>query len=105
MFDITFDIIEFRWMKAEIQTDDFDGMLFATGIWDAFTEMLKALINLAYGISEVRCNWQEEPGQNTWVFSKDGKELHFKVIHFGTNFSNAPEESTDKLFEGHIDFR
>ncbi|HEY9062623.1 MAG TPA: hypothetical protein VIO64_19310 [Pseudobacteroides sp.] len=63
MFDITFDIIEFRWMKAEIQTDDFDETLFATGIWDAFSEMLEALIKLDYGISEAKYNWQEEPGK------------------------------------------
>ena len=104
VFDITFDIIEFRWMKAEIQTNDFEGTLFATGIWDVFSEMLAALIKLAYGISQVRCNWQEEPGQYTWIFSKVGKELYLKVIHFETNFSKASEESAEKLFESQIDF-
>jgi hypothetical protein len=105
VFDITFDIIEFRWMKAEIKTDDFEGTLFSSGIWDAFSEMIEALIKVASGISDVRCNWQEEPGQHTWIFSKVGKEFHFKVVHYETNFSNASEESADKLFEGYIDFQ
>ena len=77
------------------------GAMFAWDVTDALGDLLRCLVQLLQGYEYAWCHWEDDPGGHRWVFTRDGSNVHIKILRFPDSFVGygAPEEWADSYFE------
>jgi hypothetical protein len=76
------------WAEARIADDASHAILTASYLSDALGDLLEAISLLFGGASEVRCSWEEEPGEYRWIFVRIGdNDVRLNILAFDDIYS------------------
>ena len=69
-----------------------------TGVWGSHIlsplhELLAAFVTILQDTSESHCRWLTEPGENRWLFQREGDLLHLTILSFPDFAQHQPDEA------------
>jgi hypothetical protein len=98
--------VEFRYRltgtgSAEAQLADGRSSADVTASYlsDALGNLLAAVLLLLDGAAEARCSWDEEPGENRWVFERAGADVHLRILTFRGRRKPGSDQAGTVAFE------
>ena len=79
-----------------------DGLNVA-GVWGShifspLQELLAAFVEILRDSSESRCRWLTEPGEQRWLFRREGDLLHLTILGFDDFAHHQPDEAGEVEF-------
>jgi hypothetical protein len=86
------------WSEAVLSDGQHSATLTASYLSDALGELLDALIHLRGGAEEVRCSWEEEPGEYRWIFKRSDGRIALAILWF-EDLADEPDEAGRLVFE------
>jgi hypothetical protein len=74
--------------------------LTASYLSDALGNLIDAVAELLRkGVRESRCSWDEEPGEYRWIFTRDRRTIHVRILAFNELHGDEPDDQGRLLFE------
>jgi hypothetical protein len=66
---------------------------------DALSDLLEVVWRSGNGEAEARCSWEDEPGEYRWILTRDGDEVHLRILEFSDRYPSRPDEVGSLLFD------
>lgn len=76
-----------------------NGGLTASYLSDALGNLLEAVGVLLEGADESACSWDQEPGENRWLFTRTGPSVHLRILALPDQFPPRPDAEGALVFE------
>jgi hypothetical protein len=87
------------WATARLADGRSSAEVTASYLSDALGNLLAAVVALLDGAAEARCSWDQEPGENRWVFERRGSDVHLRILGFRGRRKPGPDQAGTLLFE------
>ncbi|HEX5584002.1 MAG TPA: hypothetical protein VFX08_10040 [Gaiella sp.] len=87
------------WAEAQITDDHASASLTASYLSDALGDLLAAVRAVRTGSTEVRCSWEEEPGEYRWVFRRSRDDIALRILWFDDQYDSEADETGRVVFE------
>lgn len=87
------------WSVGALALGDSSASLSASYLSDALGDLLAAVWMVTEGEREVRCSWDEEPGEYRWLFETESGAVHLRVLWFDELWGGAPDDEGRLVFE------
>ena len=89
-------------MKAKVSTVNQDIEVFGSYLSDCVYDLIVATESLLKGANEAINNWQDEPGQFRWIFTRQDRVVSFQIAQFEDTFSKKRNEEGKVIFEAKV---
>jgi len=103
--DFAYRLTGTGWSEARLADGRSSVTITASYLGDALGELLEAIGVLLGGGEQARCSWEEEPGEDRWLFDRAGSDVRLRVLAFP---DGDPLESDDRgqvIFESTVPLR
>jgi len=94
------DLVDRGWIEVKLCNGEIDKYITASYLSDAVRDFIIAVTLVLNDSKNISCNWQEEPGEFRFVFTKEDIFITLRIIKFNTTFSTNNDNSGDLVFEG-----
>jgi hypothetical protein len=94
-----FRLVGSGWAEAGIGDADGNATLTASYTRDALGDLLDAVWRLLQGEAEVRCSWEEEPGEFRWIMRREADSVSLQVLEFADYVPPAEDHAGVVVFE------
>jgi hypothetical protein len=87
------------WADARISDGETSADLTASYVADALRDLLYAVWRSGEGDPEVRCSWQEEPGEYRWILHRDGRLVKLTILWVDRQVPHRPDSAGRLVFD------
>ena len=96
--EFRYELVGTGWAVARLTCDDQSAELTASYLSDALGDLLVAAWTLTEGETDVRCSWDEEPGEYRWLLHCDGDNVNVRVLWFDQPWGHQPDDQGRIVF-------
>ena len=99
--EFTYRLTGTGWSKATLAFGENTTTLTASYLEDALGDLLRAVIAIMTGTSEIRVHWVEEPAEHRLILERRADSVHLTIRRYPDFDSrSAPDAWGDRIFEG-----
>ena len=93
MIKFSCDLVDRGWIEVKLCNGEIDKYITASYLSDAVRDFIIAVTLVLNDSKNISCNWQEEPGEFRFVFTKEDIFITLRIIKFNTTFSTNDDNS------------
>jgi hypothetical protein len=94
-----YELVGTGWAKAIVANESSEATVTASYLSDALGDLLYMVWRSLESEPEVRCSWEEEPGEYRWIMRRAGDDARLRVLDFDGGHPRRPDESGRLVFE------
>ena len=98
MIDFSCKLVDHGWIEVILTTETDELKIEPSFLSDAPCSLIMALTSLLEGQSEAVCEWQDEPGEYRWIFTRKKDSFELGIYYFKETFSRRENKYGDRIF-------
>lgn len=83
------------WIETSLSDNRHQLTFTASYLSDAVADLVWIVLSLLKGAETGRCDWQQEPGEYRWLFSRQDEQVEIRILWFPETFSHRSDEQGD----------
>ena len=99
MFAFEHRLVGRGWSETHVADEDNTAVVTASYLSDALGGLLYAVALATEGQPNVRCSFEEEPGEYRWVFDRSVSQVVLRILAFDDLWNHEPDDAGTLVFE------
>jgi hypothetical protein len=98
MLKIDYKLVGTGWVECYVTGGSRKVIITASYLGDALYELAEATLEILQGKNKARADFEEEPGQFRWIFTRKSKNIKIEIREFDDFWSKEPDGKGKLLF-------
>ena len=87
------------WGEATLSDDGSSATITGGYCTDASGDLLRTILRLLEGVSDVRFSWDNEPQEYRWIFVQRDSRVTLQILRFQDIYEHCPDAQGEPVFE------